>query len=534
MLLVWLLLVQKGEAQQPFASPAQTSPSPGTATWALLHKNVGIASMHTAVTHTGQVLFLDRTDIGPSLISLANGLCRDNQRDMSSQHDCTSHSLMFNPIDNSVRPLLVITDTWCSSGQFLPNGTLMQTGGYNDGVQRVRWLTPCGSDGSCDWVESSTDLLQAGRWYASNQLLPDGRMFVLGGQYSPTYEFIPSNGLGIFTLPLLESKNYFNWYPFIHLLPDGTLYIFADRDSLILDYNTNTIVKTFPSIPGEPRNYPCAGSSVMFALENGGTSAPEVLVCGGASIMAPGNVTAQYPASQTCGRITVWDTNPGWSMQDMPIRRNMGDMVMLPNSQILIINGAQNGAQGWDNAASNPVLNPVIYDPDSWSFQVQPASTIPRVYHSTANLLPDGRVLVAGSNCHIHYTFVGEFPTELRVEAFQPAYMDPIHDSIKPLFVSNPITISYGAPFDVQVSIPGPVQGMVGLTLTSSPFTTHSYSQGQRQVKLAISPPMQLSSNVYSISTKGPLNANVAPPSWYMLHALHQQIPSYGVWVQVQ
>lgn len=490
--------------------------------------------MHTAVTHTGEVLFLDRTDIGPSLINLANGVCRDNTRDMSSTHDCTSHSLMFNPADNTVRPLLVQTDTWCSSGGFLPNGTLMQTGGYNDGVQRVRWISPCGSDGSCDWVESSTDLLQAGRWYASNQLLPDGRMFVLGGQYSPTYEFIPSNGQGLFSLPILEAKNYFDWYPFIHLLPDGTLFVFANRDSCILDYNSNTVVKNFPTIPGEPRNYPCAGSSVLLALDAGGASAPEVMVCGGASIMAPGNVTAQFPASQTCGRLKVNDASPVWAMQDMPIRRNMGDMVMLPNSQILIINGAQNGAQGWENAASNPALNPVIYDPDTWSFQVQPATTIPRVYHSTANLLPDGRVLIAGSNCHIQYTFVGEFPTELRVEAFSPAYADPVHSDLKPQFVANPSAIPYGAPFTIQVAVQSPVQGMIGLTMTSSPFTTHSYSQGQRQVKLVVSAPVLVQGNVYSVTGNGPLSPNVAPPSWYMMHALHQGIPSSGIWVQVQ
>lgn len=110
----------------------------GTAKWALVNSNAGIASMHTAVTHTGMVLFLDRTDIGPSEISLANGLCRNDARDISTGHDCTSHSVMFNPTDNTVRPLYVQTDTWCSSGQFLPNGTLMQTGGYNDGVKRIR------------------------------------------------------------------------------------------------------------------------------------------------------------------------------------------------------------------------------------------------------------------------------------------------------------------------------------------------------------------------------------------------------------
>jgi len=140
----------------------------------------------------------------------------------------------------------------------------------------------------------------------------------------------------LFALPILEAKNYFDWYPFIHLLPDGTLFVFANRDSCILDYNSNTVVKSFPTIPGEPRNYPCAGSSVLLALDAGGTSAPEVMVCGGASIMAPGNVTAQFPASQTCGRLKVNDVNPMWAMQDMPFRRNMGDMVMLPNSQVTL------------------------------------------------------------------------------------------------------------------------------------------------------------------------------------------------------
>lgn len=205
--------------------------------------------------------------------------------------------------------------------------------------------------------------------------------------------------------------------------------------------------------------------------------------------------------------------------------------------QILIINGAQNGAQGWENAASNPALNPVVYDADKWTFEVQPATTIPRMYHSTANLLPDGRVLVAGSNCHIHYTFVGEFPTELRVEAFQPAYTDPVNANLKPQFVANPTTVPYGAPFTVQLSLPSPAQGTIGLTLTSSPFTTHSYSQGQRQVKLVVSAPTLVAAStpaVYAITGNGPLNANVAPPSWYMLHALHQGIPSNGVWVQVQ
>lgn len=42
----------------------------------------GIASMHTVVLHTGTVLFLDRTNVGPSHIRLADGNCRNSTSEM--------------------------------------------------------------------------------------------------------------------------------------------------------------------------------------------------------------------------------------------------------------------------------------------------------------------------------------------------------------------------------------------------------------------------------------------------------------------
>ncbi|KAH8932968.1 hypothetical protein BDL97_18G007100 [Sphagnum fallax] len=505
----------------------------GNATWTLLLENAGIASMHTAVTYLGPVIFLDRTDIGPSQIALADGICRNDSLDQTDTFDCTAHSVMFDPDTNTVRPLYISTDTWCSSGQFLPNGTLLQTGGFNDGVQKIRWLDPCAANETCDWVESDTDVLQAGRWYATNQLLPDGSTFVLGGQYSNAYEFLPADGSLLYNLDLLSTQGYFDWYPFVHLLPDGNLWIFANRDSILFDYTHDVVLQNYPTIPGEPRNYPCAGSSVLLALDGDYTDA-EVMVCGGASIMAPGNVTAQYPASQTCGRMVVTSPNASWTMIEMPFRRNMGDMVLLPTSEILIINGAQNGAQGW-NTATNAVFNPVTFDPDTWTFVVEPATTIARVYHSTANLLPDGRVLVAGSNCHIMYTFTGDFPTELRVESFSPTYLDPINDPLRPQIVTFSEIVNYNTSFNVEISLPTAPTGNIGLTLTSSPFTTHSFSQGQRQIKLPVTAPSLISgTDTYLLTALGPISTTVAPPSWYMLHAINEGIPSGGIWVNVQ
>jgi hypothetical protein len=56
------------------------------------------------------------------------------------------------------------------------------------------------------------------------------------------------------------------------------------------------------------------------------------------------------------------------------------------------------GTNSWaigQSYADDPVLTPVLYDPDApagsrWSSQGFSPSTVPRMYHSTAILLPDG------------------------------------------------------------------------------------------------------------------------------------------------
>lgn len=400
-------------------------------TWEQLLDNAGIASMHTAITHYDTAVFLDRTNIGASEIALPNGNCRVNREELALRRDCTAHSVMFDTNRNSVRALQVQTDTWCSSGQFNADGVLIQTGGDFEGIKKIRTLAACGRNGDCDWVETDTEL-EEGRWYASNQILPDGQtQIVVGGRDAFSYEFVPrrNDNEGSFYLQLLQDTNSEsgdNMYPFVYLLPSGDVYIFANRDSIILNYKDDRVVKTFPRIPGEPRNYPSAGSSVLLPLDQAnGYEVVEVLVCGGAREGAFKSNRERYPASRTCGRIVVTDDDPDWAMEDMPIRRTMGDMILFPNGEVLIINGAESGSQGWGKA-EDPILTPVkyaTYNEDN-RFLTLAASDIPRVYHSTANLLIDGRILVAGSNTHQYYTFNSEFPTELRVEAFSPPYLD--------------------------------------------------------------------------------------------------------------
>ena len=56
-------------------------------------------------------------------------------------------------------------------------------------------------------------------------------------------------------------------------------------------------------------------------------------------------------------------------------------------------------------------------------FQVPESSGIPRMYHSSALLLPDGTVLISGSNPNAALTLTGPYPTEFRTQIFTPHYL---------------------------------------------------------------------------------------------------------------
>ncbi|GKE01761.1 aldehyde oxidase GLOX-like protein [Tanacetum coccineum] len=520
---------------------APTCPAAG-GSWTVLRSNIGISAMHMQLLPNDRVVMYDRTDFGTSNISLPNGRCRPNS------NDCSAHSVEYDVASNSIRPLMVLTNVWCSSGSLMRDGRLVQTGGWADGYRIVRTYRSCNT---CDWQEIRNGLAQS-RWYATNHILPDGRQIIIGGRQAFNYEFYPkmSTTENALSLPFLVQTNdpriENNLYPFVFLNPDGNLFIFANNRAILFNYSKNQVVRTYPTMPGgQPRSYPSTGSAVLLPLrlKQGKVGALEVLVCGGApkGAFANANRGKFDGALNDCGRIRISDNNPQWLMETMPLARVMGDMLLLPTGHVLIINGASAGVAGWE-LGRNPVLSPVIYQANNKAgsrFEVQNPSKRPRMYHSTAILLRDGRVLVGGSNAHDKYVFQNVlYPTELSLEAFSPSYLNSSSSSLRPRILSpqTNTTINYGKQFSIKFTISGRVDPKtVYVTMLAPSFNTHSFSMNQRLLILDNIDSARAVGRVdYKVSVIAPPSGNIAPAGNYILFVIHKQIPSPGIWVHMQ
>ncbi|RWR73458.1 Glycoside hydrolase [Cinnamomum micranthum f. kanehirae] len=474
--------------------------------WEMVNVNVGVASMHMQLMPlTDKVIFFDATYYGASALPMPPGNCRTYVANNTKKEDCWAHSVELDINTGKVRPLKVQTDTWCSCGGLAPDGTLVNA---------------------------------------------DGNFIVVGGRRAFSYEFVPKPGQvnpSSFKLPFLRetsTKVEDNLYPFVHLSTDGNLFIFANNRSILLNPTTHTVVHEFPVLLGGPRNYPGSGMSALLPLKiRSGPVPAEVIVCGGTP---PGAAIAAgdgdfIPALSSCGRIVITKPNAHWRMEEMPFPRILSDMHVLPNGELLMINGAKKGAAGW-GFASDPAMEPVLYKPKmpvGSRFKLLVPTTIPRMYHSTSCVLPDGRVLVAGSNTNNVYRFRGAFPTELRVEKFAPPYCDPLLAERRPKIEKESIVagmkLKYGEWFTFRVVSGGDEMKVADMVITmyAPPFTTHGYSMNQRLLMLNSGEVVNVGPNKYEVKVMAPGSGVLAPPGYYLMFVVHRALPSEGVWVQI-
>jgi hypothetical protein len=200
--------------------------------------------------------------------------------------------------------------------------------------------------------------------------------------------------------------------------------------------------------------------------------------------------------------------NPSWraSASMSEPRRNF-NAVLLPDGKVFAV-GGNRGTTNYDD----PVLIPELFDPRTESWSPMAPHTMPRAYHSTAVLLPDGRVLSAGQTN-------GDGQTT--VEVYSPPYL---FAGPRPAISGTPSSVSYGASFPMQTADAATIDE---ITLIRPGTVSHGVDFDQRSVALPFT------RGTSAITVQAPPSGAHAPPGWYMLFAVRDGVPSMARWVNV-
>jgi hypothetical protein len=195
-------------------------------------------------------------------------------------------------------------------------------------------------------------------------------------------------------------------------------------------------------------------------------------------------------------------------------------MVPLPDGTFMILNGAHQGVAGF-GLASDPNFNALLYDPTQpvgSRFSILGTTTIARMYHSEATLLPDGRVLVSGSDPQ-----TPGLPEELRIEVYIPPYLS--QGLTQPVVTVPNTDWAYGGQYQINVQL---FQGQaMRVSLVAAVSSTHGNVMGAR----VIFPAFSCQGNVCTVTA--PPNAEVSPPGWHQLFILDGPTPSHSVFVRI-
>lgn len=219
----------------------------------------------------------------------------------------------------------------------------------------------------------------------------------------------------------------------------------------------------------------------------------------------------------------------------------MVEATLLPDGTVLWVNGGNRGAQGF-GLMSNPTFEALLYDPakplgQRWT--TCGTTTIPRLYHSVALLMPDATVLIAGSNPVqmpvLETSNSVPYATEFRVERFTPPYLlGPTTRPSNVQLASGTIRAD-GSTFQLSflAGVTNVQVGSIKIMLYHCGYVTHSLHMGHRMVQLDIVSGFVVGSNSQTIVVTGPPTNNIAPPGPYWVYVVVNGIPAIGVPVQV-
>jgi hypothetical protein len=312
---------------------------------------------------------------------------------------------------------------FCSGETLLPTGEVLVAGGtliyagtfsddeYTDwaGLQTLFTFDP--------WSETWTRQpnMAEGRWYPTQTLLADGRTTIAGG-----FGDLPPGGLLTNTVEVFNPPTQVGGQGTV--VPQPT----ADRAGLGL-YPRMFSVGDDVIVTGPSKALTATLDTTSFTWTESLRTMSRSRIAGNA-VRRPGDPSGSdtftslggfdrslspgpfYPATETSETIDL-DGSATWKA-DAPLNvaRANANLVLLPDGSMVEVGGGsgfQDGgdpelgaAGGYVTYADGRARQIEVYDPDSNSWLLGPAQEEDRTYHSTALLLPDGRVFSAGDD---HY-----------------------------------------------------------------------------------------------------------------------------------
>jgi hypothetical protein len=420
-----------------------------------------------------------------------------------------SPAMLLNPVTGAVTDVSVpyAMDAFCSGTTIMPDGRVLVTGGNPLSVHDCPQNTACGTahvnifdPATSTWSQAAD--MNYSRWYPTTITLADGTSITMSGANSSgwlTTQLESYNETtGVWTV-LPASANYQGTdnYPRTVLLPSGLVF---KAENLKSTETFNPATNTWASVANTNFGNRYYGGAVLLPGLN------KVLIAGGSSISDDGTGTA----TNTAEIINLNSKTPAWTYTgSLTYARMNENLVLLPDGTVLAVGGG-----GGDGKYSNPVYQAELYNPSSGTWSVMAAQTAQRTYHSTAVLLPDGRVLSAGSD-------YGDLETTY--EIFSPPYLSK---GARPTITSSPTTISYGTQFTIST----PDDAFIKTVALIRPgSTTHADDFDQRYVTLTFT-----DSGNGTLTATAPANGNIAPPGYYLLAIVNKSgVPAVMPFVQL-
>ncbi|MGH8894950.1 MAG: galactose oxidase-like domain-containing protein, partial [Actinomycetes bacterium] len=454
------------------STPVHAADPPSEGEWSAPFDLGGVA-IHATLTHTGDVLFFQYVE-GKAGV------------------DHTSYVGTWNWQTGAITKadLPYSRDFFCSAHVVLANGDVFVAGGHDhDSLKKQDGRGVAETDtwdpDTRTWTARA--LLSEKRWYPTTVGVPSRAALTFGGQVVSGTKSLSVDSYDAATdtmtqLPNTATKLVGN-YPRMMAMANGKVLQLA-RKSNYFNPVTNTWAAAGAMAASRARGNVVVLDRATKALAFGGDGANGV------------------PAASA----ELYDTTaatPKWTaVAPMNHGRTSHNAVVLPDGTVLAIGG---GAK-WKY--TGPVFVPELYDPATNSWTDLAPQQGARMYHSSALLLPDGRVFSAGQDSG----------TLMRTaEIFSPPYL---FRGPRPVIDSAPGQSTYGEQLTIATS---GAADIASVALVRSGSVTHGINTDQRHIALDFTQ----DATTGTVTATAPPDANVAPAGYYLLFVVNSDgVPS--------